>query len=365
VPPQVSEITEGVAFSRSSEEGVIADSQQRIFRVLLSQPAESFDIQATCGVKIGDELRAGAGIYCTSFDARFEGSSRMSMLCTFNFGSTAGSSGGGGGGSDPQSQAPDVRPANWSISSSLYEIPVRVWRKRTSANTWSGPGAAANPANDMYDGVTAFDAAVTISIIQYESTDPTRHARHVGAINRESITLGSLTMPPHTVMFRGLSCEPIVESWGSLVYRGWKCAYEFAYKANDTSIHLDANGVGGLQLVELGWDIAVPQTGFNVIAFQPPGEERDELDAQPLKHANGKIVPIRELPTEINNGDKVRGMVKVFDYESGGASQLPCAQPIPLNDSGRPRKITLPPLVYGYQVHRDINFTTTFNLRTT
>lgn len=364
MPKEVSEITAGVAFSRSSESGQIADSQPRVFRIVLNSPTELIDIQQECGVYIGDELRPGAGIYCSSFDARYESNSRMALLCTFQFRTTP-SSGSSGGGGDPKSFAPDIRPANWSIGSSIYEIPLRTFfGKRTGPQSWGQPEPAKNSAGDIYDGVAAFDALVTISISQFEANDPTRHARHVGAINENAFVLGTLTMEPHTVMLRGINCQPVVESWGGLNYRGWNCTYEFAYKANDTNIHFGQDGAGGFQTVTLGWDVALPQTGFNVKAFAPPGDEQDELDAQPLKHANGKIVATRALPDQIDPGDKVRGMVKVFEYEDGGASQLPCAQPIPLNDNGRPRSSDLLPLIYGYQVHRAINFQATLGLRT-
>jgi hypothetical protein len=362
MPKEISEITSGTQFSRSSNDGQLADAQTRAFRIIKVSVDEVVDIQAACEVRIGDQHPYNTNIYCVSFDARFDGDSRMVIAVTFNYQTTAGP--GGSGGQDPKSQPPDVRPANWTIGSALYEIPLRsFFAKRTGAGEWGGGGPARNPARDMYEGVTAFDALVTISITQLEATDPTRHARHVGAINKENITLGSLSMPPHTVMFRGLSCQPTVESWGSLFFRGWRCTYEFAYKANDTQIHLGQNGEDGYQTVELGWDIALPQTGLNVLAFAPPGDARDELDAQPLKHEGGKILAFRALPTEINPGDRVRGMVKVFDYEDGGATQLPCAQPIPLNDNGRPRSVNLEPLVYGYQVHRDIDLTATLGLR--
>jgi len=361
---QVSEKTSGNQVSRSSNEGQLADSATRVFRVMLDSLNESFDIQQTCDVRIGDAHPINTNLYCVSFDARYDGESRMVLLCTFQYQSTPSASASGGGG-DPRSVAPDARPANWTIGSSLYEVPLRsFFGRRTGAQQWGFPEPAKNPAGDMYDGVTAFDALVTISIVQFEATDPTKHARHIGAINSEQITLGSLQMPPHTVMFRGLSCQPVAESWGGLLYRGWNCTYEFAYKANDTNIHVGEDGVGGFIPVELGWDIALPQTGFNVRAFAPPGDAtKDEVTGQPLKHKGGKIDSPDALPDGIVAGKKVRGMIEIFEYENGGRSQLPCAQPIALNDSGRPRRSSLQPLIYGYQVHRAIDLTNTLNLR--
>jgi hypothetical protein len=360
----VSEISSGAQFSRSSNEGQLADTATRVFRILMGGVGQAVNAQQECGIKIGDEHPVSRGTYCTSFDLRYEGDSRMVYLVTFQYQSTPSASSSGGG-VDPRSQSPEMRPANWSISSSLIEVPLRsFFAKRTGPQSWSGGGTAKNSANDMYDGVTAFDALVTISIVQFVQRDPTTHARHVGAINQERITLGTLVMPPHTVMFRGLSCQPTVQSWGERVYRGWDCTYEFAYRANDTGIHFGADGSGGFQTVELGWDIALPQTGFNVLAFAPPGDaSKDEVAGQPLKHQDGKIDSPEALPDGIAAGKKVRGMVQVFEYENGGRSQLPCAQPIALNDNGRPRRADLMPLVYGYQVHREVNLTQTLGLR--
>jgi len=102
-----------------------------------------------------------------------------------------------------------------------------------------------------------------------------------------------------------------------------------------------------------------------VIAFAPPGGADDDLFGQPLKHAQGRVVPAVMLPSGVNPGDKVRGMVKVFEYEDGGVSQLPSASPIPLNDNGRPRIHTADPkvIVRAYQVQPSINLTTTMKLR--
>lgn len=363
MPKAVSELSEGVAFSYSSEQGQVAASQPRVFRVVLSYPGELINIEDTCGVRIGDELRPGAGIFCTSFEARFEGSSRHVLICTFQFRNTPDQASSAGG-QDPKNQQPDVRPANWTISSSLYEIPMwSFFAERTGATTWGGGGRAKNPAGDVYDGLTTLDAMVTISIQQFEKNDPTKHARHVGAINKETITLGSLSMPPHTVMLRGISSQPTVESWGGQVSRGWTCNYEFGYRANDTSIWIGTEAGGGFQTVELGWDVAIPQTGFNVICFAPPGNARQNPYGQPLKFDDEGAIdddPLA-LPDNLAPGRKGRAMIEV---PLGKKSSLsPSASPIPLNDDGSARATNLMPIVRGYQVHRDIDFTQTLGLR--
>lgn len=375
MPKLVKETTSGAQFTRSMNEGVLADSQDRVFKIILNAPNEVVNPQTECGITIGDQHPVNTNIYCKTFSVRFDGESRMVMIVTFSYESSAHSS------QQPQDdKPPELRAANWSTSTSLIEQPVYRWYKRTGANTWAGNSAAVNPAGDIYDAVSQLRSMVNISIEQWEPSDPTRHCRYGGYVNDEVMNLGSLVMQPHTVMFRGVTSQPSVESWGGGTWRGWKATYEFAYKRNSTKIYLDAAfgvAVQGEEEVDLGWDIAVPQTGFNVKAFAPPGNAIDDPYGQPLQHGDensndatlrqfaGRIVEPVKLFTGVAAGDKVRAMVRVFSYRGGGASQTPSASPIPLNDDGRPRKDTADPkvLVYGYQVQPSINLTQTLALR--
>lgn len=365
MPKLVSEVVTGSQFTRSMQDGSVADSQVRVFKIILSQPNEVIDPQTHCDIRVGDQHPINTNIVCKSFDVRFDGESRSVMIVTFNYESSAHASG-----TDQNNQPPELRAANWTTSTSLIETPVYSWAVRAQ-NLWLPFQPAVNPAGDIYDAVTRLTSIVNISIEHFEIEDPTRHNEYGGYINSETITLGSLTMKPHTVMFRGVQSQPHIESWGGEVRRGWKATYEFAYKRNATKIMV-ANDAGfvnvGEREVDLGWDIAVPQTGFNVKAFTPPGDGDDDMYGQPLRHADGRVgfdegLPF--LPMQIADGDKVRAMVKVFSYEDGGVSQAPSASPIPLNDNGRPRKDTANPkvLVYGYQVQPAINITQTLQLR--
>lgn len=367
MPKLVKEITEGVGYSYSSEQGQIAESQPRVFRIILNSPGELINIEQECGVKIGDELRPGAGIFCTSFDARFEGNSRLVLLCTFQFRNTPDQASSAGQ-QDPKSQPPDVRPANWTTSTSLAEVPKSVWARRLGVNGgWEAEKPAINPAGDMYDGVTALEPVVTISITQFEKNDPTKNIQYAGYVNSETITLGNLSMKPGTVLFRGLSYQPSVESWGGLTYRGWTATYEFAYRRNTTKVEIS----GATLEADIGWDIAVPVTGFNVKAFEPANGAADEdVWGQPLRHTNGRVVPPLLLSDNTDAGDRVRAMVKVFDYEDGGTSQAPSASPVPLKLNGRPLKthdangnLINPPLVYAYRVQPTIDLTATLGIR--
>jgi hypothetical protein len=290
----------------------------------------------------------------------------MAALATFNFQTSPSAQP-----QDPKSQPPPVRAANWSTSATLAEVPKSTWRQRIAINTWSDEVAAVNPAGDMYDGVTALEPIVAINIEQWEANDPTRHLLHSGSVNDEAITLGSLTMPPGTVMFRGVTSQPAVESWGDLQYRGWKCAYEFAFRRNKTKVIIS----GTPQAVDIGWDIAVPMSGFNVRAFDPAGAAADEDEfGQPLaiqEDSDPKPGTLKDplaLPPTVQAGARVPAMVRVA--WPGGASQARASSPVALKPSGRPLKthdangsLINPPYVYAYRVQPSINFTTTLGLR--
>lgn len=349
---EVKEVAAGAQFSRSSENGRVADSGTRAFKILMDYPGEVVNLQQTCGVYIGSPHPFNPQIFCASFDARYDGESRMVILCTFQYASAASSDST----QDNREKAPDIRPANWSVASSIAEAPAHAWLPIDHPALdpdWQVP---ANPVGDRYDGVTRVEPVVTFSIEQYESVDPTRHTLLSGVVNSSTFRIGNFSAPTRSLMFRGVQCQPTVESWGPNIFRGWKATYEFLYR----------KGYAGKKLGDIGWDIAIPQTGFSVKAFAPPGNEVDDAYGQPLKHGgkgdpsefSGRILEPLALPPGITADEKVRAMIKVFSYENGGASQLPSAQPIPMNDNGRPRKETANPkvLLYRYQVQDEYDF---------
>jgi hypothetical protein len=369
VPKLTVETTNGNQVSRSASAGRLADAATRTFRIVLNQPGEPFSIPQVCGINIGDRHPVFDTVFCNSITGSYEGDSRMVYVATFEYQSTPSSQGE----QDRQEQPPDIRPANWTTSTSLMEVPVRVWSKRGIA-TWDAPEPAVNPVGDIYDGITALAPVVTISITQFNASDPTINLQYAGYVNAETITLGNLSMSRGTVLFRGVSYEPTVESWGpGVLYRGWKATYEFAYRRNTTTVR-----IGGADVeADIGWDIAVPVTGFNVRAFNPAGAAGDEdVFGQPLRHGeegtdfDGRVEEPLALPKTVTAGDRVRAMVKVFAYKGGGASQLPSASPVALKLNGRPLKthdangnLINKPLVFAYQTQPSINFTNTLGIR--
>lgn len=396
--PLVSEIATGASFERSAKENTLADRATRVFRIISDVPGVAPNIQATCGVFIGNPHPENGNIYCTSFRFAYEDDSRVVILATFEYQATPASSSDK---KDKKEQPPEVRPANWTTSTALIETPVYKWRPRTDVNTWGAEKEAANAAGDIYEGIAQLTGMVNISITQEFSTDPTEFNEYCGYINEDEITLGSLVMAPHTVMFRGVQSQPYVESYGDTFFRGWKATYEFAYKKNRTKIAVPTAAVPGSGFgpgfeekeVDLGWDIAVPQSGHNVLAFDPAtAAQDDDVFGQPLLHGDaqatdpapagmpsaevmrryaGVVIPPADggylLPQDVNPGNRMPAMLKIFSYEGGnkGCSQARASSPIPLNPNGRPRNETADPkvLVYGYQVQPSINFANTLGLR--
>jgi hypothetical protein len=359
MPKMTKEVYAGVQYDFSSEEGQIASSTTRVFRIIKSDVGEYINVAATCGVQIGQEHPSESGLYCASYSAQYDGDSRMVIVATFNYRTTPG---GGDAGQDPGQFSPDIRPANWSVSTSLQEVPAYVWKGITGpdADNWV---PCANPVGDMYEGVARLEPIVTISVDQFELVDPTRHCLRAGRVNREAITLGSLSMQPRSVMFKGVQTQPALEQWGTVLYRGWKASYEFAFRSN---------WVGSPVNRFIGWDVVQPQSGFNVKTHTPLGpngsqvaNDRDDF-GQPLRHKDYQIqIPVA-LPDGVGVGEKVRAHVRVYEGEEGKVSQRPSAQPIALNDDGTARSPFASPkvLIHRYQVQDDYDFTN-FGLRLT
>jgi len=362
MPKMVAEITQGVSYEFSSDQESVAASTPRVFRIIKSTPDEYISLPDVCQVRIGDEHPSEAGLFCFSFTGAYDGDSRMVILATFNYRTTP-SQAASGGGQDPRSYPPEVRPANWSCSTNLIEVPIHSWERVNSANGASLEDATPpqNPAGDMYDNASTVVPIVSINIEQFEPSDPTRHVMHAGKTNQNEMQLGSLSIPRRCLMFRGIQSKPVVEDWGGVIRRGWSCTYEFLFKLNPARAF-----VGGAYVLQnVGWDILQPLSGFNVKAFAPPGGGDQDPFGQPLKQDDKrKIVEPLALPAGITAGAKVRAMVRISDADDV-STQLPSAQPIPLNADGTPRKDTANPkvLVYRFKVTEEINFQSTFNLR--
>lgn len=350
MPKMVSELMQGKSFSRSAEGGTLSDTATRTWKVILSHPGESYYLNDVIGVQIGDLLPgADNPIPCVSIDVKGDGESRLVRVITATYKAMPGSAGAG---EDPGQYSPDVRPANFSTSTSLYEMPAYSWVRRPG-NTWS---AIHNSAGDLIDGITKVEPITTIRVTQFSVNPGTAFAQYCGCINDEAMSLGPYaTYERFTVMFRGVEVQPHVESFGSTIYRGFMNTYEFAYRSN----FVDGEG-------NCGWDVVVPLTGWNVKSYTPNlvDQTRDPF-AQPLKKDSRKIVVPLALPDGVQTNQKVRAQVMTAESEEGGATQIESALPVALNEDGTPRKIDgdNPPILWRGGVQRAVNLTGILQLR--
>ncbi len=351
MPKMVSELMQGKSFSRSAEGGSLSDTATRTWKVILSHPGESYYLNDVIGVQIGDVLPgADNPIPCVSIDVRADGDSRLVRLITATYKALPGASGGES--QDPGTYTPDVRPANFSTSTSLYEMPAYSWVRRPG-NTWS---PIYNSAGDLIDGLTKLEPITTIRVTQFSVNPGTAFAQYCGCINDTEMSLGPYaTYERFTVMFRGVEASPHVESFGTTIYRGFMNTYEFAYRAN----FVDGEG-------NCGWDVVVPLTGWNVKSYTPNlvDQTRDPF-AQPLKHESMKIVTPLALPEGIQTNQKVRAMIMTPEYDEGGAMQRESGLPVALNEDGTPRKVDedTRPILWRGGVQRAVNLTGILQLR--
>jgi hypothetical protein len=327
----VSELAQGKSFSRSAEGGALADQATRTWKILLNTPNESFVISDVVGVNIGDPLGASNPIPCVSLDVKADGESRMVRIVTAQYRTTAGI-----GNIDPGTQAPQARPALYSMSTSLTEI--AAWGGAPVSGGVSGAWIpAVNPVGDLVDGVTRLEPVVNINIDQYSYSDMSQLLAYCGYVNSDSFTFSNLSVGIHCCMLQSISSTSVVEQFGNTTFRGFKVTFGFAVRAHWTITRQ------GFQAI--GWDMAVPQTGFNI---RNAGIGRSDVDqkALALQHTEGnkvmKLAGGQLVIADGTEGSKVRAMVTVPAGEretstSYGYTQRPAAQPVALNDDGTPR----------------------------
>lgn len=334
---QAVQLSQGNEFARSSESGATVDSATRVFKVLLSSPGEAWDIPSTIGVNIGDEYSTTNPIPCVSFEARADGESRLVRIVTARYRATPGFASDGV--SDPKSESPAQRPALWSMSTSLQEIATFGGRVVTGSGinaTSAGWTPATNPVGDLVDGVTRLEPVVTINIDQYSTSDGSGLMAFVGYVNSLPFTFSSLQIATHCCMLQGVGSTPVVEQFRTGMFRGFKISFQFGVRAHWTLTRF------GVQ--PIGWDIAVPQAGVNIIN-SGLGVSGVDQDALSLEHEYGRIKenPQRALAAG-TSGRKMRASVAIAAGD-GYSLQRPATLPVPLNDNGTPRSRTADPPV--------------------
>jgi hypothetical protein len=366
----VKEISSGASTTLALDAAGGGLKAQRVWKIVFDDPddLDATDVRVVIGVTIGSTLGGNNFCVCDSIDVKPDGDSRHSYIITASYSSQPLSlvTGGfeintpenptGGGNADPRSQEPNVRKANWSTDVSVIEMPTWHWRPQWPVNA---PNVgqivmAVNPVGDLYDGVTTMQPIVTIKVEQTQPNDPNAFALNVGQINSNQINLGALRCPPRSVMLKGISATPHAEIVGNRRWRGWKANYEFVYKPGFNS-YIASQGGNGF----IGWDIAIPVSGFNVKNVAGAQNRNDvEKGSLALKLTNDSVGSIANWPNPAIEptlvGEKSRANVLVAAPDAK-AMQRPSAQPVALNFDGTPRKTSLDPLVQVCQVYPDFN----------
>lgn len=374
MPKAVSEIPQGNQFNRTTGEGRVADSAVRSFRIILQSPSEVFDIQQSCGVAIGDPHPTNTNIACVSFDARYDGDSRTTLVASFTYQSAeAASASAGSAPGGPKTISPDIRPARWSISTELTEVPVREWKpvlKSGSTFTLGTKEVPRNPAGDLYEGVTRLVPSSSIKFQQFVlgTNDPTRLCNFVGSVNDRTIQIGSFTAAPRTLMFRSFTTTPTVESFGRLVFRGWNVELTLLHRSYGVLVSFDTSGEGDNDTeVDIGWDLPIIVEGRNVICINPAAPQAwEDPIGQPCKPGDDRCLadPL-ELADGVSVGDHEPACVSIPPFGARGLSQAVASEPIALNLNGSARKISdsRQPLVKLYNIYPAIDMVTELGLR--
>lgn len=362
MPKSVVELAQLNTFSKSSDGGQIADTATRGYKVLLTSPDEVWDPFQEIGLNIGDPYLASnpGNLPLVGIDVRADGDSRLVRIVTATFRNSPGGvdgSGGGGGGASPtdrRTKSPELRAPLYTMSTSLQELPTSSWR------VWDALGLnvggfvpAVNPAGDIYDGVTKLEPVTTISIEQYSFTDGTSLLEFVGYVNSDQFNFSGLAIFPHQCMLQSISSQGHVETFGNATFRGFKLTFTFGYKTNWVSTR------GGED--SIGWDIAVPQSGYNIknTGLGVGGVNAVDDGALALAHENFLVKEPYELaPNTLNK--KVRAhILHAARGEEKGAVQGLAAQPVALNDDGSPRDVevaTPPVLINRYATQQSMVF---------
>ena len=363
-PKVVKEITSGSSATLSLDAAGGTSSSnlrfQRSWKLVYTDPQDAVtdDVRTQIGVTVGDIHPTNPFCVCDSIDVKPDGDSRHVYVVTASYSAQplslelgGNESGSTGGNADPRSQPPDDRKANWSTEASTIEAPSWHWRPvwppaAPGLNNWR---LAVNPVGDMYDGVMTMQPIVSIKVEQTQARDPNTFAMYVGQVNTNAFKIGALNCDARSVMLKAISATPHAEIVGSNRWRGWKANYEFVYKPGYNS-YLNAF---------LGWDVAIPVSGFNVKNLAN-SQNRNDVDpgALALKLTNDTVGSIFNWPNPVIEptlvGKTSRANV-LISAPNSKAMQRPTAQPVPLNFDGTPRSRDMMPLIQRCQVFADFN----------
>jgi hypothetical protein len=328
VPKLISEVTSGQSNELTVQQGQASGTRVRAWRVILNAPGEQYSVEGAIGVRVGDLYPGDITMTCSSISERASGDSRVAREITATYKTIDGQG--------QQPEPPDIRPATFSISSTLIEVPANKWRevdKVIQAPFGIGNPQivlgqeedTTNPVGDRYEGVAKTVPIITITIEQFDNY-PTSNLDRSGYINSDSISFLGWSINKYHCMLRSINIRPVVEKFGDLTYRGFTRTFEFAVKMQGGWVHE--------QILE-GWNCKNDGLGIG-------GANAVDEGALSLKHDLFVVVKPLELATPA--GQKVRASVKIAAQNKGGADswcQRPSGLPVALNEDGTPRNVNV------------------------
>jgi hypothetical protein len=361
-PKLVKEISQGSGATLSKQGGGV--EYTRVFKVLLYEPNDVQEIDWIGAITSVDPQFLGVGspypwdnfASCATVAAAPDGDSRLAYTVTATYqplDKLALEQGGANDQNpDPGQQPPDLRPANWSTTTSTIEVPSWWWVPRWGNNNGQAVPAF-NPAGDMVDGLTILQPIVNISVEQYCAGDQTVFSEAVGKVNSNQGRLGSLNLFPRSVLFRSVSFRPHAETFGNKKWRGWLGTFEFSYKPNFNNYLKEY----------LGWDIAMPLSGYNIRNSFGADVDKGACHLVLENELTGAIKnwpnPAIE-PTLANKKVRANVLISVPTENGTRAAQRPSAMPVPLNENGTPRDpdANPPVLLRRYSLYEEFDMST-------
>ncbi len=365
MPKLISEVTSGQSNELTVQQGQASGTRVRAWRVILNAPGEAYSVEGAIGVRVGDLYPGDITMTCSSISERASGDSRVAREITATYKTIDGPEG-------TQPEPPDIRPAKFSISSTLIEVPATKWRE-IDVIVQGGFGAPVtvplgaeadpiNPVGDRYEGVTKTVPLITITIEQFDNAPMTGLERS-GVVNESEFSFLGWTIYRYNCMLRSINVRPVVEKFGDLTYRGFTRTFEFAVKP--TTVFADEPNdnpfvPGLLKRVEKvgGWIHEQILEGWNCKndGLGTVGNNAVDDGALSLKHNLNVVVQPLELATAA--GAKVRASVKISS-PNGGWLQRPSGAPVALNSNGTPRDVNVADpkvLTKKYMTHEVMDF---------
>jgi hypothetical protein len=350
--------------------GPSAVKYMRKWKLVKDSPTEAYNAPLAVGVDIGSQFPGDIVATCVALDDQPDGESRMVRIITARYETPKNTSAGSRENNNDNNLAPDVRPPRIGIDSSFEMAPTNQWIKNPAAATGDQEEITAfQPNGEIVSGLTKPVRSITFTYTQFNAADPSALATDVGKVNSAAFTIAGVSYPKRTLLLKSVSSKPTVMDWGGQKYAGWTTTVQIAYRENIQWVIDETLAEPWYNTkTEIGWDMAVPLKGMNVMnddsqySVDPNGYNllNTELEgvvvdaAGPIPYELGPMgqqlgafwagttFPQKGSyanPDESKSVKKQIGKAQVIRQTSAGTwEQADSNEPIPLNPDGTPRR---------------------------